>query len=346
MNKSLLIEESKSILDALSKLNEVRDVSRLILFVVDSTNRVVGSLTDGDIRRSLVQHKDMNIRLGEVCNRNFVRAIEGVSVDEFEEYRKADIKILPVLDKDQRLKKLIDLGVQKSILPLNCVIMAGGRGKRLSPLTDNLPKPMLPLGGKPIIQHNLERIASYGVKNVFISVKYLSEKIENYFGNGEALGLNIEYIHEDRPLGTAGALSRIPKSENDYLMVMNSDLLTDVDLERMYLKLKNSNADMSIATTDYQVDIPYAILDMEGEQVIGFKEKPSYTYYSNAGIYMMKEGLIDMIPKDEFFDMTDLMDNVMKNGGKIVTSLILGYWLDIGKKEDYEKAKDLVKLIK
>ena len=245
----------------------------------------------------------------------------------------------------KKITRVIDLEITKSILPLECMIMAGGRGKRLSPLTDKIPKPMLLLGGKPIIEHNIDRLISFGIKKIYISLRYLGEKIQNYFGDGSSKGIQIIYIWEDKPLGTAGALSLVNEFETEHILLLNSDLFTNVNFEDMYLKLINENADMVVASKEYKVDIPFAVFDCEGEQVSSFKEKPTYLYHSNAGIYIFKKELISKIPKNSNFDITDLMDLLIKDKGKLIHDPIRGYWIDIGKPIDYKNAQDFIKHI-
>lgn len=343
--ESVLINHEASLVDALKKLNNIRNLSRLILFVTDDEQHVIGSVTDGDIRRSIAENQDLSKKVGEICNRNFKHLSEESEYQSFDTFRKADIKILPVLDQNKKMVNIIDLEKIKANLPLECVIMAGGRGKRLSPLTDTVPKPMLPLGGKPIIERNIDRLISFGIKKIYISVKYLGEQIVDYFGDGSSKGIEIQYIWEDKPLGTAGALALINEYKSSHILVMNSDLFTNADFEHLYEALISQQADMSVASTEYKVDIPYAVFETKGSQVVDFKEKPSYIYHSNAGIYILKKELIQKIPKGEYFDITDLMDCLVKEGGKLVYDPIIGYWVDIGKPVDYLQAQDFIKHI-
>lgn len=337
------IIESKDILCALKKLNAIRDVSRLILFVHDERGKIVGSLTDGDIRRSLAEDADINKHIGLICNRNFVFEYEKKGFLDLRPYKNTNIKILPILDKENRMVRIIDLDKTKSVLPLECMIMAGGRGKRLSPLTDTVPKPMLLLGDKPIIEHNIDRLISFGIQKIYISVKYLGEQIQQYFGDGSSKGIRIEYIWEEEFLGTAGALALVDEFKSDHVLLMNSDLFTNVDFEDLYLELIKSNADMAVSSTEYKVDVPFAVFETKEEQVIDFKEKPSYVYHSNAGIYIFNKALIAKIPKNHFYDITDLMDILVKDGGRLVHRPIIGYWIDIGKPIDYKQAQEFVK---
>ena len=344
--QNLTIGQNHSIIDALNILNELphkESISRLILFVVDSNERLIGSLTDGDIRRALIKNKNLNQPLSEICNKNFLYSLESNTFLDLKKYRRKDIKILPILTSERKIKEIIDLDKTKAILPLECLIMAGGRGKRLSPLTDDKPKPMLMLGGKPIIEHNIDRLISFGIKKIYISLKYLGEQIESYFGDGSNKGIEIEYIWEDQPLGTAGALSLVNQFNSEHVLLMNSDLFTNVDFENLYLELIESNADMAVASTEYKVDVPYAIFETEEKRVTAFKEKPSYAYHSNAGIYILKRELIQRIPRNQFYDITDLMNEIVNEDGVLIFDPIVGFWIDIGSPSDYNRAKEFIK---
>ena len=343
----LLIDSSKTLYDGLNQLNSllsVEKISRLILFVQNQDKQVIGSITDGDIRRALVKNKDLNQPVIEICNKNFLYSDKVGEFLDLSYYRKKNIKIVPILDENKRLVNVLDLENTKAQLPLECMIMAGGRGKRLSPLTDTIPKPMLPLGGKPIIENNIDRLIQFGIRKIYISVKYLGDQIKDYFGDGSSKGIEIEYIDEDKPLGTGGALSLVNEFKTDHVLLMNSDLFTNVDFEEMYLTCKDQDADMVIASTEYKVDVPYAVFDCEnGQSIKGFQEKPSFKYHSNAGIYIMKKEVISKIPKNEFYDITDLMDLLIEENKNLIHCPIKGYWIDIGKPVDYINAQELVK---
>ena len=343
MRTDVLIHKNKNLVEGLQRLNELRNLSRLILFVVDDNEKVVGSVTDGDIRRSIIAEQNLQKTLGEIANPDFKRLYQKDTYQSFEKYRKSDIKILPILNQEGKMVDLIDLEYTKAQLPLEAVIMAGGRGKRLSPLTDTIPKPMLRLGDKPIIEHNIDRLISFGIKKIYISVKYLGEQIVNYLGDGSQKGISIEYVWEDEPLGTAGALALINNLSFEYILLMNSDLFTNVNFESLYLKLINENADMAVASTEYKVDIPYAVFETKEGRVTNFKEKPSFIYHSNAGVYMLKRSLISKIEKGKYCDITDVMEQLVTEGGKLVYDPIIGYWIDIGKTVDYEHAQEFIK---
>ena len=343
MRTDVLIHKNKNLVEGLQRLNELRNLSRLILFVVDDNEKVVGSVTDGDIRRSIIAEQNLQKTLGEIANPDFKRLYQKDTYQSFEKYRKSDIKILPILNQEGKMVDLIDLEYTKAQLPLEAVIMAGGRGKRLSPLTDTIPKPMLRLGDKPIIEHNIDRLISFGIKKIYISVKYLGEQIVNYLGDGSQKGISIEYVWEDEPLGTAGALALINNLSFEYILLMNSDLFTNVNFESLYLKLINENADMAVASTEYKVDIPYAVFETKEGRVTNFKEKPSFIYHSNAGVYILKRSLISKIEKGKYCDITDVMEQLLTEGGKLVYDPIIGYWIDIGKTVVYEHAQEFIK---
>lgn len=339
----LVIHKDELLIKGLSRMNEIRGLDTLILFVVDDENKVLGSLTDGDVRRYLADKNPLDVRVGEICFKDFRFEVDNQKYIDLSKYKSSFVKVVPILNQKGELVDIIELKKQKAQLPVECVIMAGGRGKRLSPLTDSIPKPMLPLGEKPIIEHNIDRLISFGIKKIYISVKYLGEIIEAYFGDGSSKGIEIEYIWEDEPLGTAGALSLVNNFKSEHLLLMNSDLFTDVDFEDLYLNMITEESDMVVATTEYKVDIPFAVFETSDRQVKSFMEKPTYVYHSNAGVYLFKTDLIKKIPKNQFYNITDLMEELVNEGGKLIHNPILGYWIDIGNPTDYSRAQEFIK---
>ena len=217
---------------------------------------------------------------------------------------------------------------------------------RLRPYTENLPKPLLKVGDKPIIEHNIDRLEAYGINNIYVSINYLGEKIENFLGNGKQKGLHIKYVKEQKPLGTIGSMSLVETFDNDTVLLMNSDLLTNIDFEDFFLSFEQKNADMAVATIPFTVNVPYAIFEVDAEKVISLSEKPTYTYYSNAGIYLIKKELLKLIPVNVAFDATEFMQSVIQSGHKLIYYSILGYWLDIGQHDEYRKAQEDIKHIK
>jgi dTDP-glucose pyrophosphorylase len=341
-----IINHEASVRDALIKLDKL--ASDAILFVVDLDKILLGSLTDGDLRRGFIKGLDFKTNLSEFIQPKPSYVIEGEeSIEKLEIYKAKNFKIVPVLNLSNQIVDIINFKHTSTVLPVDAILMAGGKGMRLRPLTEKTPKPLLKVGDKPIIEYNIDRLGKVGVKNIYISVNYLGEQLEEYFGNGEEKNLNIKYVWEDKPLGTIGSILLVDSFQNDDIIVMNSDLLTNIDFADFYKLFKNLNADMAVAATPYQVDIPYAVLEVNGTNIVkSLKEKPKYTYYSNAGIYIMKKKILGMIPHGEYFDITDLMDKVLQMNLKLVTFPINGYWLDIGKHEDFEKAQEDIKHIK
>jgi NDP-sugar pyrophosphorylase family protein len=209
----------------------------------------------------------------------------------------------------------------------------------MQPLTDLIPKPLLKVGDKPIMEHNLDRLSLFGIDDFWVSVKYLGEQIESYFGAGNQKNISIEYVWENEPLGTIGAVSQIENFKHNYVLVTNSDLLTNINYEQFFLEFIKEGADLAVLTIPYQVSIPYAVLETNDGQVKNFKEKPTYTYYSNGGIYLMKREMLHFIPKGKFYNATDLMEDLIQRNYKVISFPFSGYWLDVGKHEDFEKAQ-------
>lgn len=333
-----LINEKESVRQALRKLNDL--AIDAVLFVVSEEGKLLGSLTDGDFRRGFLKELDFNSSLLDFVQTNPVYISgENYTADEIKSYRKRNLKIIPVTDDSRKVISIINLRLQRAALPVDAIIMAGGEGQRLRPLTEHLPKPLLKIGGKPIIEHNIDRLAKYGIKNVHISLRYLGQKIEDYFRDNNSNGIHIHYIWETEPLGTLGAICRVKDVKHEDVLVMNSDLLTDIDFEDFYLSFKKTDADLAIASVPYQVKVPYAVLNVHDEYVVSFEEKPTYTYYSNAGIYLLKKHCIDLIPRDCSYNATDLIEALIQGGKKVISFPMLGYWLDIGKPEDFIKAQ-------
>ena len=220
--------------------------------------------------------------------------------------------------------------------------MAGGIGSRLMPLTKNTPKPMLKVGNKPIMDYNIDLLKSFGVHNITLSVKYLKNVIIDYYNSRKDLNIDLNYVTENEPLGTIGAVKQIKKFHNNYILVMNSDLLTNIDLEAMFKTLISQNADMIVASTNYKVQIPYGVIETKDHKVERIVEKPTYTYYTSAGIYIFKRELIDLIPSNSFFNATDLLDKLFELKKTVAHYPIKKYWLDIGNHVDFEKANDEV----
>lgn len=341
-----IISSNATIREALVRLNDLSS-DILVLFVVNEDNQLVGTLTDGDIRRGLINGKELDDCIMLFCKANYYFLNkDNLELTVIKKFRDEHIKLVPFLDENGCIQSLYNFTKRKSILPIDAVLMAGGRGERLRPLTDTTPKPMLHVGNKPIIEHNIDTLAQHGIDNFYISVNYLADQIVDYFGNGEEKSINIRYIKELRPMGTIGSVSLVKEFNNETVLIMNSDLFTNINYEDFYLDFIDSSADMSVASIPYNVSIPYAILNLADNNIKSFEEKPSYTYYANAGIYLVKRKLLERIPKTRIFHATDLLQSLIDEGLKIVRYPIIGYWVDIGKHEDYNKVQEFAKHLK
>jgi dTDP-glucose pyrophosphorylase len=336
--KDHLILSGSKVKEALFKFNELSPDA--ILFVVDQDDKLIGALTDGDVRRGLLKGFSIDSDVNDIIQKNprYIKKGEN-NLEKIIEYREGDFRVVPVVNEDNQVVNVINFRKTRSYLPIDAVIMAGGRGQRLQPLTDTMPKPLLKVGEKAIMEHNLDRLALFGIDDFWVSVKYLGEQIENHFGTGKEKNIKIEYVWENEPLGTIGAVSQIKNFEHDYILVTNSDLLTNIDYEQFFLEFIKQDADLAVLTIPYQVSIPYAVLETTKGLVKSFKEKPTYTYYSNGGIYLIKKEMLDYIPKDTFFNATDLMEKLINSNFKVISFPFLGYWLDVGKHDDFEKAR-------
>lgn len=341
-----IINEDRSVLDALHSINSLKSNETLTLFVTDKDNVIIGSLTDGDIRRSLTTNGTLSTKVGNIAHRNFIYLMHGnYDLKIINSARNKGIELLPVLDKQYRIVDLVNLKKQKSFLPIDAVLMAGGKGERLRPLTDKTPKPLIKIGDKAIIDYNVERLISYGLKNIHVTINYLGEQLEEHFSS-PINGVKVETVREPSYLGTMGSIQFVKEFHHDTILVMNSDLFTNIDYEDFYLHFKEHNADMSVAAIPYDVNIPFGIFDLDGRDIKGVKEKPSYHYYANAGIYLIKKDVLKHIPQNEFFNATDLIEELVKQNMKVIRFPITGYWIDIGQHSELAKANELVKHLK
>lgn len=338
-HKKHLIGHKSTVKEALAKLDQL--AADAILFVVDENNVLIGSLTDGDVRRGLLKDMSINQTVVDFIQSNPKYIVKSnYNIDDLEKFRSANLRIIPVVNENHQVVHVINFRFLKSYLPIDAIIMAGGRGTRLKPLTDKTPKPLLKVVDKPIIEHNIDRLISYGIDDFWLSISYLGEQLRDYFKNGESKGVKIEYVTENIPLGTIGAARNIVNFQHDTVLISNSDILTNLDYEDFYKDFLNSEADLSVVTIPYEVLVPYAVLETERGKVKSFKEKPTYTYYSNGGIYLVKRDLLNLIPDNQFYNATDLMQVLIDKGKKVKSYPLRGYWLDIGNPEDFKKAQE------
>lgn len=333
-----ILNINSSVKETLKQLDSL--ASDAILFLVDGESKLLGSLTDGDLRRGFIRGLDFESHLTEFIQANPKYIQQGkYDLNEIIELRKKHFSVFPVVNAQMQIINVVNFKHQKSYLPIDVIIMAGGRGERLKPLTDHTPKPLLKIGDKPIIEHNIDRLVSFGVDDIWLSVRYLGDQLVDYFGDGSKKGIRIKYVREEEPLGTAGALGLVKDFVHDDVLMMNSDLLTNIDFEDFYMFFEREEADFAVACISFQINVPYAVMETENKRVIGLKEKPTYTHYSNGGIYLMKKEIIDQFPKEKHYNATDLMESLISQGKKVVAYPLVGYWLDIGKHDDYMKAQ-------
>lgn len=337
-----IINDSLTVKQAMIVLNKLSD-DVLTLFIVDFNKKMVGTLTDGDIRRKLIEGYELHDSVTKIMNPNFhYLSEENVSVSIIKKLRESNISLIPVLSDDQKIIRIYNLKKYKSILPIDAVMMAGGKGERLRPLTEKTPKPLLKVGDKSIIDHNVDRLLDYGISNINVTVNYLKEQIIEHFRSPHK-GVSIKCISEPYFLGTIASVRFVDSFYNDYILVMNSDLFTNINYEDLFLHFIEHDADMSVVAVPYTISIPYGVFDLAGSNIRGIQEKPVLNYYANAGVYLFKKSLLDLIPDNEFFNATDFIDILIKNGYKIIRFPFSGYWIDIGKYEEYKKAQELVK---
>lgn len=344
--KNHLISKDITLLEALSAICELAP-EPLVLFVLNENNQMVGTLTDGDSRRALIKGVSVNDIIETIMHRdfNYMKVGDLDNVKEIKRQRELKMKLIPVLDSDNHIVEIINLEDHKTRLPIDAVLMAGGKGERLRPLTEKIPKPLLKVGDKCIIDHNIDRLINYGVKNISVTVNYLKEQLEAHFAEprGE---VQIKAVREPKFLGTIGSIKFVENFYNDTVLVMNSDLFTNINYEDFYLHFREHNAEMSVAAVPYTVSVPYGIFDLEGREIQGLIEKPTYNYYANAGIYLIKRSALYEIPDDTFFNATDLIEKLISEGKKVIRFPLNGTWIDIGNPQEYQKANELVKHLK
>ena len=343
IGKTHIISHKQTLLEALKLINSLSP-EPLVLFVVDGEQRMVGTLTDGDSRRALIAGASLSDTVAKIMHRNFnyLRKEEDDDVQHLHEQKVKKMKLVPILDKNDHIVEIVNLDKYITRLPVDAVLMAGGKGERLRPLTEMTPKPLLEVGGKCIIDHNVDRLISYGVKHINVTVNYLGEQIEEHFETPRD-GVHVRTFREPKFLGTIGSIKFVDTFYNDTVLVMNSDLFTNIDYEDFFLHFQMHDAEMSVAAVPYNVSIQLGILDLDGRNIKGLIEKPKYNYYANAGIYLIKKRALAEIPEDTFFHATHLVEKLIAQGKKVIRYPLNGTWIDIGTHQEYERAKELVK---
>lgn len=342
--KKALIGPDASIRQALEIINS--GALRLAL-VVDEHNSLMGLVTDGDVRRALLGNFDLSSVVSDIMNPRPVTAPEGTDRRTLRDLMESkSILSIPLVDQAGTVVAVESLeNTFKAPQKDNPVfIMAGGFGKRLRPLTDHLPKPMLQVGEKPMLETLLDAFIKAGFTRFYISTHYLPEVIRDYFGNGASRGVQIEYVHEETPLGTGGALGLLPADiPRQPIIMINGDILTTVDFDALLTQHKKHQADITMCVREYDYQIPYGVVKTEEGYVISLEEKPVQSFFVNAGVYVVSPDVLDAVSKSEKLDMPDLIEKRISEGHSIATYLVHEYWLDIGRMEDFKRAQHDIK---
>jgi dTDP-glucose pyrophosphorylase len=320
-----------------------------IALVVDEERQLLGTVTDGDVRRAILANMSLDESVSDLLAHKAhspypqpVTATAGTDLRQLLELmQERSVRQIPLLDNRGRVLTLVTLDelLPKQVLPLQAVIMAGGFGTRLRPLTEELPKPMLPIGDRPLMERTIEHLRQAGIQRVNVTTHYQPEKITDHFGDGRAFGVEINYVAEDRPLGTAGALG-LMEAPHQPILVINGDILTRVDFRAMLDYHHKHQADLTVGVRQYDLQVPYGIVECNGPRVRELREKPMFQFLVNAGIYLLEPSAYRYIPQGQRFDMTDLIQELLDNDCPVVSFPIVEYWLDIGQDADYRQAQE------
>jgi dTDP-glucose pyrophosphorylase len=338
--KDIIVYKSTSIIEVLKIIDKS---TKQLALVVDDNDKLIGTINDGDIRRAMLNDIPLTNSIENIYFKT--PTVVDINTSKQEIINICTIKKIhqiPIVDNNGNIigLEVLDELIKKDTKTNKVVLMVGGLGTRLRPLTNKTPKPMLHVGGKPILQTIVERFANYGFINIIMCVNYKSNIIQDYFGNGEKFGVNIEYVLEDKRMGTAGALSLVKDKLNDPFFVMNGDLLTNINFEHMmdYHQVNNSSATMGVREYDFQV--PYGVVNIDDGNIKSIEEKPVHKFFVSGGVYILNNNILNFIPEDEFFDMPTLFENIIDNNMKSISFPIREYWLDIGRVEEFEKANN------
>lgn len=329
-------------------IKAIESSDKRLAVVLSDDKHILGTLTDGDVRRHILNNKSLDDRVSEAMNKNPVICNIDTSDSELKKVLlKNNIRSLPLSDNNGKYVRTLHenelfFDSQESYKDnfSIAVIMAGGEGRRLRPLTEDMPKPMVDINGIPLLERQIRKLSKMGVSDIYISVNYLGNIIEEYFKEGDAFGVNIRYLNETKKLGTAGALALLPNiNKTESVLVMNGDVLTSSDFINLYHFYKEQKSIITISAIDYNIKIPFGVIQLEGSKVNSIQEKPSQHFFCNAGIYALSANAISMIPKDKYFDMTDLIEKCIKNNDHVSVFPVHEFWSDIGTIEDLNNAR-------
>lgn len=339
------IAPTASIREAIARMDAAR---RGIVLIVDEERRLIGTVTDGDVRRAILYRVDIeqpvSVLLARKAKTPYAKPVTApVEADRSTHLallREHKILHLPLLDNKHRVVDLVTLDeyVSGQTLPLQAVVMAGGLGSRLAPLTDATPKPMLPVGDRPLLEIIIGQLRDAGIKTVTVTTHHKPEKIEAHFGDGSDFGVALSYVEEGRPLGTGGGLGLL-EAPKETTLVINGDILTQVDFRAMLAFHQEHQADLTVAVRHYDVKVPYGVVECDGPVVRRLSEKPVMGFFVNAGIYLLEPVVYQFIPSGRRFDMTELIQHLLDNGRSVVGFPVREYWLDIGQHAEYEQAE-------
>lgn len=337
---NILLKKDYTIQDAL----EIIDTGKMkIALVVDDDEKLIGTVTDGDIRRGLLN----KCSLKDSVEKIIFKSPTVCKMDDSKEKIlnlaiKRKLYQIPIVDDDNKLIGIeeIDELLKEKTNTNKVVLMVGGLGTRLMPLTEKIPKPMLKVGNRPILETIINGFKKYGYINFILCVRYKSDIIENYFEDGSKFGVNIEYVFENERMGTAGALSLLKNKIDEPFFVMNGDLLTNVNFEHMMHYHMINDSVGTMAVRDYEYQVPYGVVNLNNDKIISIDEKPIKTYFVSAGIYILNKDVLSLIPEKQFFDMPSLFELMIEKRMNCVSFYIREYWLDIGQIEDFKRAQN------
>lgn len=343
----LLLPLDATIEEAIACIDRSGKISLALL--VEQGGRLLNTISDGDVRRGLLHGlalTDLATELLPIKAKmpNPFPVTARIGTDEatlLELMQNRGVRQLPLTDLKGRIVDVVTLGdlLPEAPHPLQAIVMAGGQGTRLRPLTEEVPKPMLPVGGRPLMEHIIEQLREVGVRKVNVATHYQAEKIVDHFGDGSGFGVEISYVNEETPLGTGGALGLMTPPKEP-LLVINGDILTDVDFRSMQVFHREHEADMTVAVRRFEVQVPYGVVECEGPRLTGLREKPQIGFFVNAGIYLLEPAVYQYVPANHHLNMTDLIQTLMREGKTVVSFPVREYWLDIGQHADYARAQE------
>ena len=322
-------------------IGHIDESSLQIAMVVDVNGRLLGTVTDGDVRRGILRGLAIDAPVTEVMNRKPTTAQRNDSREHIVALmRQRSVHQVPVLDSDGRVTGLevFDEVLASLTRPNTAILMAGGLGTRLHPLTENLPKPMLKVGGRPILETILQSLIDHGITRFQISVNFRAEMIKHHFGDGSAFGVKIDYLEETERLGTAGALSLLPQTVTHPVIVMNGDVLTKVNFQHLLDFHSSQGGSATMCVREHEFQIPFGVVALDNQRVTGIEEKPVKRMFVSAGIYVLAPTALSMIPTGKYFDMPMLFERLIASGDSVSAFPIREYWLDIGRMDDFERA--------